>query len=400
MQNTKGRENLKLTPCSKFTCLVSLQPIVVAGICATPGLMDSADDIEFHVATGFLYIHYVLCNLCTLLMVMDLAGPASKCMAIGSHHAVHLIFATVGRYIWYLLLQVRYPPKNNQNHTEWYAKNDDHDDQVIKCTIDDLAGGISKCIHLQVVVATLLFACWAGGCALTLCMVDTAKWRQFDKSRLSKAEDEFAEEHDVVSRAGHELAVDPGSHKLSRGVAPGSEGFKKGSELFKQSSKAIKRLPISEKEADWDSVWSDPEGCTTRLYNPPPCPVSVKHAETGLGALTDDEQLDGNSAEAKALLASREQDETLRSCERRVVDSVTGLPQNPRGRTGWCGRGELFKFGANQAVDPFMWRVNADNVLEVAVLIDGNGSYSLPVYPPPAYSITARTARTDARTTR
>ena len=33
MQNTKGRENLKLTPCSKFTCLVSLQPIVVAGIC-------------------------------------------------------------------------------------------------------------------------------------------------------------------------------------------------------------------------------------------------------------------------------------------------------------------------------------------------------------------------------
>ena len=86
-----------------------------------------------------------------------------------------------------------------------------------------------------------------------------------------------------------------------------------------------------------------------------------------------------------------------------MVDSVTGLPQNPRGRTGWCGRGELFKFGANQAVDPFMWRVNADNVLEVAVLIDGNGSYSLPVYPPPAYSITARTARTartDARTTR
>ena len=35
---------------------------------------------------------------------------------------------------------------------------------------------------------------------------------------------------------------------------------------------------------------------------------------------------------------------------------IQGLPRNPAGRTGLCGRGMLFRWGPNQASDPIVTR--------------------------------------------
>eukprot|EP01083_Nonionella_stella_P193195 713793_1 len=42
------------------------------------------------------------------------------------------------------------------------------------------------------------------------------------------------------------------------------------------------------------------------------------------------------------------------------LDSVSGLPLNPRGRTGLSGRGELWRWGPNHAADPVVTRWKRD----------------------------------------
>mmetsp|Transcript_25294 Transcript_25294/g.66145 ORF Transcript_25294/g.66145 Transcript_25294/m.66145 type:complete len:757 (+) Transcript_25294:91-2361(+) len=49
------------------------------------------------------------------------------------------------------------------------------------------------------------------------------------------------------------------------------------------------------------------------------------------------------------------------------LDPKTGLPLNPRGRTGVCGRGKLGRFGPNHAADPIVsrWKVDPDTGMKV-----------------------------------
>ncbi len=65
-----------------------------------------------------------------------------------------------------------------------------------------------------------------------------------------------------------------------------------------------------------------------------------------------------------------ERRERMISAEGRVhYDPKTGLPLNPRGRTGIKNRGELGKYGPNQAVDPIVTRINpATGKLEVLLI--------------------------------
>ena len=48
--------------------------------------------------------------------------------------------------------------------------------------------------------------------------------------------------------------------------------------------------------------------------------------------------------------------ETFENGGKIMWDDATGLPRNPRGRTGVCGRGELGQWGPNHAADPIVTR--------------------------------------------
>lgn len=39
-----------------------------------------------------------------------------------------------------------------------------------------------------------------------------------------------------------------------------------------------------------------------------------------------------------------------------VYEVIDGIPRNPIGRTGVCGRGQLGKWGPNHAADPVVTR--------------------------------------------
>jgi len=54
-------------------------------------------------------------------------------------------------------------------------------------------------------------------------------------------------------------------------------------------------------------------------------------------------------------------------------DQQSGLPLNPRGRTGVSGRGELGLWGANPAADPIITRINSEtNLLEMICIKRGD----------------------------
>jgi ADP-ribose pyrophosphatase len=60
-------------------------------------------------------------------------------------------------------------------------------------------------------------------------------------------------------------------------------------------------------------------------------------------------------------------------------DPISGLPRNPVGRTGLCGRGLLGKWGANHAADPIITRTRKDGQIEgLFVIRADNGQMALP----------------------
>lgn len=69
----------------------------------------------------------------------------------------------------------------------------------------------------------------------------------------------------------------------------------------------------------------------------------------------------------------------LRSAEPTLFDA-SGMPLNPRGRTGLSGRGQLGNFGANFAADAFITRINRKSrVMEmIAVQRKDNGQWAIP----------------------
>lgn len=70
----------------------------------------------------------------------------------------------------------------------------------------------------------------------------------------------------------------------------------------------------------------------------------------------------------------------LRSFEGEVqLDSATGRPLNPAGRTGISGRGRLGRWGANQAADALLTRLaRASGQFEVLLIQRENGEWAIP----------------------
>lgn len=68
------------------------------------------------------------------------------------------------------------------------------------------------------------------------------------------------------------------------------------------------------------------------------------------------------------------------SYEGPIVLSAQGLPLNPRGRTGLCGRGLLGKWGPNHAADPIVTRYDpTTGCLQIVLITRGdNGQLAIP----------------------
>lgn len=61
-----------------------------------------------------------------------------------------------------------------------------------------------------------------------------------------------------------------------------------------------------------------------------------------------------------------------------IMDSKTGLPQNPRGRTGITGRGLLGKYGPNHAADPIVTRFHNGQLQVVVIKRKDTGEWAIP----------------------
>ena len=295
----------------KYTTVISFQPIAVAAILVK---LDSGEEtVAFYVAIALLIIHSMLCNLSTALMIMDIAGPACKCQALGLHHGTHMLVSGVAVYLWYAIF-------------DRGARSSASGDSSAMISCPELLSGLSDCAPLQNLIFVVLLTCWFAGCAIALLEKDTAVWRENDKKRLEIAG------ADLAKRATSCCAdsINTTSHYRSRGIVDGQ-------------MTCTKRQAVKDEHVDWD---------TAIEYHPPEAKVSES----------------GESYTDNTVLSADELMRTRHTYERWLFDEK-GRPLNPRGRTGWWSRGRLPRWGPNHTVDAILTRLdNETGELEVAVI--------------------------------
>ena len=98
---------------------------------------------------------------------------------------------------------------------------------------------------------------------------------------------------------------------------------------------------------------------------------------------TDDSVLTEGVAEGWADLPTPQQVTDLKqrkSYEAPISFDAAGMPRNPRGRTGLCGRGLLGQWGPNHAADPIVTRYNPQTgkLQLVAVRREDTGQFAVP----------------------
>eukprot|EP00053_Salpingoeca_punica_P025338 m.16890 g.16890 ORF g.16890 m.16890 type:complete len:1448 (+) comp7747_c0_seq1:367-4710(+) len=117
---------------------------------------------------------------------------------------------------------------------------------------------------------------------------------------------------------------------------PGPQLFDRSSLVYPFSSPSAYRIMLTDKTALWN---------TELRYNPTDytCP-----------AVLDAAAADPANPSGIAFNTKGSYDRT--SCEGAIKIGRDGRPLNPRGRTGICGRGELYRWGPNHAVDVIVTR--------------------------------------------
>ena len=98
---------------------------------------------------------------------------------------------------------------------------------------------------------------------------------------------------------------------------------------------------------------------------------------------TDDSVLTEGVAEGWADLPTPQQVTDLKqrkSYEAPISFDAAGMPRNPRGRTGLCGRGLLGQWGPNHAADPIVTRYNPQTgkLQLVAMRREDTGQFAVP----------------------
>ena len=98
---------------------------------------------------------------------------------------------------------------------------------------------------------------------------------------------------------------------------------------------------------------------------------------------TDDSVLTEGVAEGWADLPTPQQVTDLKqrkSYEAPISFDAAGMPRNPRGRTGLCGRGLLGRWGPNHAADPIVTRYNPQTgkLQLVAMRREDTGQFAVP----------------------
>lgn len=124
------------------------------------------------------------------------------------------------------------------------------------------------------------------------------------------------------------------------------------------------RLPVDDERVPWEVPYPD--------YDPPyyVAPSVLEADSTKIeGGWADPESYDF----AAAVFVSYEN-------EGAVKKDSSGLPLNPRGRTGLTGRGLLGKWGANFAGDPIVTRTNPEtgNLEMLAIQRKDNSQWAIP----------------------
>lgn len=61
-----------------------------------------------------------------------------------------------------------------------------------------------------------------------------------------------------------------------------------------------------------------------------------------------------------------------------LLDPTTGRPLNPRGRQGLAGRGELGKWGVNNAADPVVIAIDPSGIKQILLIQRANGQWAFP----------------------
>jgi len=131
------------------------------------------------------------------------------------------------------------------------------------------------------------------------------------------------------------------------------------------------RAPVPDDKVDWKVEWPD--------YQPPDFTTDgiVKKAKSKDSSVDFFDakdmarifQTDSSSADAR---------HTFENGGRFLLDPVSSRPLNPQGRTGICGRGKLYRWGANHAADAVVLQHSKPHPRIVAIQRHDNGQWALP----------------------
>ena len=142
-----------------------------------------------------------------------------------------------------------------------------------------------------------------------------------------------------------------------------------------------KRITVSDEQVPWSYAWP--------TYNPKEftAPVVINNSallSTG-HKWADPAELRGPAVKEgfESLLAEvRERTTTTYIGGEKLAKAISfdaaGVPLNPRGRTGLCGRGLLGKWGANHAADPIVTRFQGTQLQMVAIKRKDTGDWAIP----------------------
>lgn len=254
--------------------------------------------------------------------------------ALGCNYGSHLVVSSGAVSVWFALFE-------SHSHAAWRASGsisgDAVSDTAISCT--HLDEGLSACLPLQIAVLVLLIVCWLCGSLVCLAMSDTALWRENDKKRLEVAG------YDLANQNALEHTLSAGDKKVRQLTHIRSRGIENGKFTCEE------RLHVKEDQVNWSSEFPD--------YIPKRAPIAAVGESWTDGA--DERML--TKVEIAQIKQTRHTYVGWNLCP------CTGMPRNPAGRTGWCGRGRLPRFGPNHCVDAVLTRMNHESgALEVAVI--------------------------------
>jgi len=133
------------------------------------------------------------------------------------------------------------------------------------------------------------------------------------------------------------------------------------------------RTSVADEKLDWRVLWSKSKGGgTPQPYQPPfyTDPTVLSEHDNAKGHQQKVDPPEENHDGQPSLAGNAFKDVRNRqSFAGTLLFDANGFPLNPRGRTGLAGRGVLYRWGANRAIDPIVTRYKPDGTRTLQVLV-------------------------------